>query len=1011
MYKLENNVEWTENLKNAFKHGITKAKIIYADNEESHEINQDNNLVSIEIKDHKYVPNVGFIGQATSRMATIKLLNTDELLNLENKEIEIKIGATYNNQDYYIDYGTFIVDPIPENDITNDQSEIIAYDYMIKTNQIWENNIIYPCTLRQLAEAICSQIGIDLQEDSFANENFIVVNNQFQGETCRTVIQNIAKCAFSWARIGQDNKLYFDFEVNDTPTETITNEEYKADSFKRANEYYGEINKVTYAQRDIQGQEEFVKDDESIEQNGLNELLIYDNLFAYTTEKRYELIQAGTRLFGFKYMPISQLDMIGLIYLDCNDILELVDMDDETTYLSRNFNHTIKYQGYVSDSIVSEAISQNELQYENKNSVGNAIAKTEIIVDKQNQTIQSVVENVTTQDNKISQISQTVDELNSKISDIADVTVSEETDEAYLEFENINESEPIRIVVHPIANNISLLYSRNNLYPSNSLYMPTRILRFTNISEYIQTTDTKYTNYKKYYSYDVQEQEYVLLVAGTDYTIGNTITGTIYENNHIDYEIPTDLLYYDSENYDEFILDYEGQSTQQNRKVFVNKKVGHNADGTTYILTTPTTLEFEYPTIDLTNGDYEISLLGYSTAYLFVRLMANNIYTTQFTTHAEVRTEINQTATEINLAVATKVGKEEIISSINQTSEAITIDANKVNLSGYVTLTNLSTSGQTTINGSNITTGTIDASRVNVTNLNASNIVSGTLKSSNYVSGTAGTSINLSTGAIDSANFKVSSTGNIISTAGTIGGFEIKNTKLYNNKNTLTASIDGVYIGNDGISLGTGSTFKVTTDGELTCSKANITDGTIILKSTPESSTPSIKIINPNQTTSYCELTSGRFRGYGSGILHTNFSLNLGILSLKSTNGYESIMSGGYFAIRNPNNQDIIFLDQTGHIECVSLTQTSKEKFKKNFEKLENGLDIIKKVDIYKYNLKNENDKDKKHIGFVIGDNFKYSKEITSQKNTGVELYSFISVCCKAIQELDDKIESLIKEK
>ena len=82
-----------------------------------------------------------------------------------------------------------------------------------------------------------------------------------------------------------------------------------------------------------------------------------------------------------------------------------------------------------------------------------------------------------------------------------------------------------------------------------------------------------------------------------------------------------------------------------------------------------------------------------------------------------------------------------------------------------------------------------------------------------------------------------------------------------------------------------------------------------------------------------------------------------------------------------------------------------------NFEKLQdNALNILKTIDIYKYNLKNEKDTDKKHIGFVIGNNFNYSKEVTSLDNQGVDNYSFTSLCCKAIQELNTQVEELQKE-
>lgn len=99
------------------------------------------------------------------------------------------------------------------------------------------------------------------------------------------------------------------------------------------------------------------------------------------------------------------------------------------------------------------------------------------------------------------------------------------------------------------------------------------------------------------------------------------------------------------------------------------------------------------------------------------------------------------------------------------------------------------------------------------------------------------------------------------------------------------------------------------------------------------------------------------------------------------------------------------------HITTPYVTQTSLEENKKNFEKLQdNALETLKQIDIYKYNLKNEKDTDKKHIGFVIGDNFNYSKEVTSLDNQGVDNYSFTSLCCKAIQELNTQVEELQKE-
>lgn len=96
------------------------------------------------------------------------------------------------------------------------------------------------------------------------------------------------------------------------------------------------------------------------------------------------------------------------------------------------------------------------------------------------------------------------------------------------------------------------------------------------------------------------------------------------------------------------------------------------------------------------------------------------------------------------------------------------------------------------------------------------------------------------------------------------------------------------------------------------------------------------------------------------------------------------------------------------------VTQTSKAEMKKNFKKLENALEIVKNTDIYKYNLISEDDTYKKHIGFIIGENYNYSSEITAlDKNgneIGVDTYSMVSALWKAVQEQQDLIDGLKNE-
>lgn len=107
-------------------------------------------------------------------------------------------------------------------------------------------------------------------------------------------------------------------------------------------------------------------------------------------------------------------------------------------------------------------------------------------------------------------------------------------------------------------------------------------------------------------------------------------------------------------------------------------------------------------------------------------------------------------------------------------------------------------------------------------------------------------------------------------------------------------------------------------------------------------------------------------------------------------------------------------VDENGRATLSSegINQSSLEKYKKNFEKLElrEAQEILNKTEIYKYNLKKEKNKSKKHIGFIIGKDYKYSKKITNKNNKGVDIYSMISVLYPVIQNQQKEIEGLKEE-
>ena len=585
---------------------------------------------------------------------------------------------------------------------------------------------------------------------------------------------------------------------------------------------------------------------------------------------RSDYLQGILNALNGLYYYLNDFNSTGILYYEVGDLYNV--RIGENTYQCLMLNDEINVTTGIEEIIHTDMPEKSETDYSKADKTDMRINKTYLIVDKQNQKIESVVNSVTKQNDKISKITQTVDEINSKISDIADITTYGESDRAEVELTDVNESEPIMIKVHPTSTNISYLYPNNNLLPSDTQYLPDRIIRFTRTYEEDGTTKTE----------------------------------------NIDYLLPDDLLRYSSEVYDEFILDYDSQTCQ------VIKRCAYNADGTVRALGTEITTDYPYPTIALGEGNYTITLLGYDFGYIYARLMAKNIYTTQFYTKVETNSQINQKANEITSTVSqtyeTKDNAQTNYSQLQQTATSISAAVENNNTKANIIAK---------IND-NTSTAQIEADNINL----------------------AGKTINL-TGdniKIKSTNFNVDKNGNMT----------CKNANV---------------------------------TGTITSSNATITGGKVTLKG------------------------SGSVIGvWGSGSEYSQIDPATIALFYDGSNYIYMGAESGQAYIELISGYSSTYISNSG-ITTPTLTQTSLAEHKKNFEKMQdNALEIIKNIDIYKYNLKNEKDTDKKHIGFVIGDNYNYSKEVTSIDNKGVDNYSFTSLCCKAIQEQQEEIEELKKE-
>lgn len=370
-----------------------------------------------------------------------------------------------------------------------------------------------------------------------------------------------------------------------------------------------------------------------------------------------------------------------------------------------------------------------------------------------------------------------------------------------------------------------------------------------------------------------------------------------------------------------------------------------NEDGS--IKATPTTEDLENLSIELKSGINTISIKNYN-AEISAKFAIKSEYSEIFASKIEMNSSIEQKADEIDISVNKKLENysttEETNSAINLKSDEITSSVSKT----YATKTENS--------------NTLD---------NAKNYADSQIT-------TAKTEIKQTTDSISTEVGKKVGNDEIISkinqSAEAVG--------IDANKIELSAI--------DVLNLLAGNSINLTSQNiSISSNYLNIDeDGNLLLKA-PGMNV--FRVINPNNQNKSIYM-SDQFIG-----VNTEANDNVVIIgATNSTYGSISLSGNGYTELAS------------NKIKTPVLEQTSLATQKKNIEKMkESAIKILKDIDIYKYNLKNEKDTEKKHIGFVIGDDFNYSKEVTGEDNEGVDNYSFTSLCCKAIQEQQQQIEEL----
>ena len=152
----------------------------------------------------------------------------------------------------------------------------------------------------------------------------------------------------------------------------------------------GPINSIVLA-RAGESDKIYKKDQNSIESNGLCELMISENQFMNFNNRVDYLQELSDKLFGVEYY-LNDFVSTGIMYYDLLDMYNVKIGDKTYNCLMLNDEQDIT-QG-LEENIYTERPEKSETDYTKADKTDRKINQTYIIVDKQNQEIDMVVSNV-----------------------------------------------------------------------------------------------------------------------------------------------------------------------------------------------------------------------------------------------------------------------------------------------------------------------------------------------------------------------------------------------------------------------------------------------------------------------------------------------------------------------------------------------------------------------------------------------------------------------------------------
>ena len=312
------------------------------------------------------------------------IIDCNEEIPLET-EVNYQFGLLIDDEYEYLDFGNYIVYEVEKQEDTKSY-KISCYDKMLLSMKDYETmGITYPITVRNYISAVCSHLGYTFKNasDTFANYNreikkelYLDEEGNSLGYTFRDVLDELSQVVAGTICIDNNDNLEIRY-VNNTE-DTIT-AEYLKDINVKFGEKYGPINSIVIS-RVADSDNVFLRDEESVSENGVTEIVIKDNQILNFNDRSDYLEDILEQLDGLEYY-INDFSSTGITYYELCDLYNI--QIDNNIYKCLMLNDEINITQGLEENINTEPLDQTKTDYEKADKTDRKVNQIYIIANKQ----------------------------------------------------------------------------------------------------------------------------------------------------------------------------------------------------------------------------------------------------------------------------------------------------------------------------------------------------------------------------------------------------------------------------------------------------------------------------------------------------------------------------------------------------------------------------------------------------------------------------------------------------